>query len=824
MLIPPLLLAALPQAPVPAPQPDAPLAPLSMARVELAEGELDELLAAGFDIPSTQEGDQLVWADVVVDAQELERLERLGYDPQVLIPDLQTHYAERLAASQPQSAGGLGTWLSPPFGQGAMGGYYTLGQALSVVDQIQAAYPALVAPRISLGKSLQNRDLWAFRVSDNPTVEEGEPQARFDALHHSREPMGLHAQIWFLLWLVENYGIDPLATYLIDERELWFIPVVNPDGYAYNQQIAPNGGGMWRKNRRQNFDGTIGVDLNRNYAHEWGFNNLGSSGTPSSETYRGPAPLSEPETAAMAAFFEGRDFKTALSSHCYDNSFFYSWGYDYFGPPNSPDFDAISALATADNGYPYGPASLVLYEANGVTIDHDFGVEGTLSWTVEIGNFFQGFWPNNSDIIPLAQDNLLMHQVLAQAAGPFPSVIGVELSDQGDGDGFYEPGENVGVSFVVKNVGASPTASAVQVSITSADLGLSAGALSASLPAGLSAFGTGTTSLATLGIDPSAAPGTSLSFTAQLDFEGLSSTTTHSVFVGVVIAIGRDELESDLGWIAGLPSDSASTGLWERGEPIGTASGGQAANPGADFTPGAGTQCYVTGNGGGSGGTDDVDDGLTTLISPRLDLSDTLDPHVRYARWFADLSEDDDAFQISISNDDGQSWVPLETLPGQGFNAWDTSTFRVADFVAPSDAVRLRFVAEDDPNNSVVEAAVDDLEILSFSSDPQLFALGSLELGSDLQLGIAGDFGSLYTLYVSTATASLPLPGIGTLLIDPNSATPILSGALGAGSVDRTVLGLPSSPSAAGATAHLQALLVGGGGAALTGRLSLTLQ
>ena len=101
-------------------------------------------------------------------------------------------------------------------------------------------------------------------------------EVRLDSLHHSREPQGMQSSLWFLLYMLEEYGNDPLATYLVNEREIYFVPCVNPDGYEYNRQIAPGGGGLWRKNRRDNGNST-GVDLNRNYPFQWGFDNSGSS-------------------------------------------------------------------------------------------------------------------------------------------------------------------------------------------------------------------------------------------------------------------------------------------------------------------------------------------------------------------------------------------------------------------------------------------------------------------------------------------------------------------------------------------------------------------
>src|SRR5690606_2209606 len=117
-------------------------------------------------------------------------------------------------------------------------------------------------------------------ISDQPDVDQDEPEVLYDALHHAREPASLSQLIFYMWYLLENYGTNDEVTYLVDSTEMYFVPCVNPDGYVYNWNNHPTGGGMWRKNRRVNGNGTFGVDLNRNYGHEWGYNNTGSSPDP----------------------------------------------------------------------------------------------------------------------------------------------------------------------------------------------------------------------------------------------------------------------------------------------------------------------------------------------------------------------------------------------------------------------------------------------------------------------------------------------------------------------------------------------------------------
>ena len=115
--------------------------------------------------------------------------------------------------------------------------------------------------------------------------------------------------------------------FLVDNRELYFIPVINVDGYVYNENTNPNGGGNWRKNRRDNGGGIFGVDPNRNYSFQWGFNNSGSSPTPSSSTYRGTGPFSEPETQAIRDFVNGQDFTMAFNYHSFSNVLIFPYDY-----------------------------------------------------------------------------------------------------------------------------------------------------------------------------------------------------------------------------------------------------------------------------------------------------------------------------------------------------------------------------------------------------------------------------------------------------------------------------------------------------------------
>ena len=190
------------------------------------------------------------------------------------------------------------------FHLGTMGGYMTLAEANAELDTLKNLFPTLITANKRLGTLLKIvRFIW-LRFLIIRTVDENEPEVLYTALHHAREPQGMMQMFYFMYYLLENYSSNPAVQYLVNNREMYFIPVVNPDGYEYNRSTNPNGGGMWRKNRRLNTGGSYGVDLNRNYGpyNYWNATNGGSSTSPSSDTYRGTAPFSEPETEIIRNF------------------------------------------------------------------------------------------------------------------------------------------------------------------------------------------------------------------------------------------------------------------------------------------------------------------------------------------------------------------------------------------------------------------------------------------------------------------------------------------------------------------------------------------
>ena len=312
---------------------------------------------------------------------------------------------------------------------GSMGGHLRYEEMLLHLDSMRIKFPNLVSVKsaIDTTKTHEGRTIWSVRISDNPTISEPtEPQALFSSVHHAREPVGMHQLIFFMWYLLENYNSNDEIKALVNGSELYFVPCVNPDGYIFNQTQEPNGGGMWRKNRRDNLDGTFGVDLNRNYGYNWGYDDFGSSGNPESDTYRGTEGFSEPETRAMKAFCENHTFKIGLNYHTYSNLIIHPWGYDNIQCEDSVLFGNLTREMAKENNYRIGTGMQVLnYNSNGSSDDYMYATTPAkgkiLAMTPEVGDWF---WPSMDEIKGLCIENVHQNLTVLRALHPM-----VELKD-----------------------------------------------------------------------------------------------------------------------------------------------------------------------------------------------------------------------------------------------------------------------------------------------------------------------------------------------------------------------------------------------------------
>ena len=383
-------------------------------------------------------------------------LNDLGYDYQIIHDDLQQFYESRLTENHTRE-----------FGLGSMGGYYTLEEAVQRLDDIHEEYPEFVSEKISLGQSFQGRDIYAIKVSANVDIDEDEAEVLYTGMHHAREPMSFMNLYYFIYWILENYGVDDRATQILNSREMWFIPIVNPDGYEYNRSIAPNGGGMQRKNMRNTCNSSAdGIDPNRNYDYMWGLDDQGSSSDPCNETYRGSSAFSEPETQAVRDFIEQKDFTIAMNYHSYSNLLIYPFGYSYENPMDTDDLNTFIEYAqdmTQYNNYEWGTGTELLYPVNGEACDWMYGVHGIFAYTPEVGGNSDGFWPSSNRIVPLAEENLYPNIRTALYAG---ALISSELSIE---EGPYLGGDSYGINVLLNNIGLSSSSGITTLEFISYD-------------------------------------------------------------------------------------------------------------------------------------------------------------------------------------------------------------------------------------------------------------------------------------------------------------------------------------------------------------------
>ncbi|MDH3648844.1 MAG: M14 family zinc carboxypeptidase [Saprospiraceae bacterium] len=296
---------------------------------------------------------------------------------------------------------------------GSLKGNYTYEEMLLQLDLMALQFPHLISPlqKVDGYQTYEGRPIHWLRISDNPDRNEDEPEILYTALHHAREPVSLTQLIYFMWYVLENYEKDQSIKFLLDNTELYFLPCINPDGYVYNQTTHPQGGGLWRKNRRDNEDGTFGVDLNRNYGFKWGLDNVGSSDNSQSEVYRGPSPFSEPETQAVRAFVLEHDFKIALNYHTYGGFLIYPYGYTDDPVEDVKTYQELALLLTRENRYVYGTGlETVSYFTNGDADDWMYGDDEDksqiFSLTPEVGLEVHGFWPDASEVEYLSKSSL----------------------------------------------------------------------------------------------------------------------------------------------------------------------------------------------------------------------------------------------------------------------------------------------------------------------------------------------------------------------------------------------------------------------------------
>ena len=243
---------------------------------------------------------------------------------------------------------------------------------------------------ITIGQTVQGQDIYAMRVTEKAdTKRQGSrPAVLYISNQHAREWISPEVNRRLMRYYLEGYGNDDRVTDIVDSTELWFVIVSNPDGYDHT---FTEGNRLWRKNLADNNgDGQIttvdGVDLNRNFATNWGYDDEGSTTNPTGQTYRGPSAMSEPETQAMEGLMASIDFSFMVNYHSAAELILYGTGWQVDTP--TPD-DLVNIALSGDDANPaiagYDPdLSAELYITNGDTTDHAGEAHDIMAYTPEL--------------------------------------------------------------------------------------------------------------------------------------------------------------------------------------------------------------------------------------------------------------------------------------------------------------------------------------------------------------------------------------------------------------------------------------------------------
>src|SRR4030095_14988807 len=387
------------------------------------------------DHASTKAG---MYSDTWLSEYEIGMLNNSGVQYQVLVDDWQAYYDSQpkmtpseVDASIQHTAQAYNISHSI---YGTMGGYMTYTEVVSKLDSMRMWYPQFISAKFSIGTTWEGRTQWAVRITHNPDAPTGRPQALYHALIHAREPESMETQFFYFLWLCENYNTDLTARYILDNREIYWLPVFNVDGYVYNQTTNPNGGGMWRCNRHISTGQCGAVDPNRNYGiyQYWNSSNGGSS-TDSCNggqgTYRGRFPFSELETQNVMNFVNTHNFNSAFGAHTYGNYLIKPWAWSDPSPtPDDAKFNVyLSDMKYSNPVYTTGPPSQTVgYFVRGGADDwyyNDSVHTGHRIMAVTPETDASSFWPPQSKIIPLAEGMLYNNTYMSLIAGPFISYL-----------------------------------------------------------------------------------------------------------------------------------------------------------------------------------------------------------------------------------------------------------------------------------------------------------------------------------------------------------------------------------------------------------------
>jgi carboxypeptidase T len=574
---------------------------------------------------------------------------------------------------------------------GTMGGFLKYTEVVAKLDSMRLEYPQFISEKFSIGNTYQSRTMWAVRVTKNPDAPTGRPEVFYNALIHAREPESMETQMYYFYWLFENYGIDPLATYILNNREIYWMPVFNADGYTYNESTNPGGGGMWRSNRHGN--GNCGwVDLNRNFGiyQYWNASNGGSSTDSCSGgqgTYRGTSPFSEIETRNYMNFVNSRNFSTAFNAHTYGNYLIKPWCWaDPTPTPDDNKFNQFLSDMSKTSNYTTGPPSQTVgYNVRGGADDwcyndsaqaghHVFGI------TPETGT--TGFWPTQGEIIPLAQNMLYSNQYMSLVAGQYVNPVSLTFNQS-----TYNAGESGSYKVVFKNKGLL-NASNVKIILNPVSLNLTIPVQQYSYSS-LNSFASDS-SVFNFSIGGNVLTNTALAANLKIvmDTSTVFSKQVY-VLVGTGIVVATDNAEGTFGnWTTNLSWGITSS---------------QSNSPTHSFTDSPQGQY-----------TNNANNSMTLLNA--IDVTSSAVVMLNFFHKYS-VEQGYDFCNVEVSNANDTSWQTVSSYTG-ALSGWTSQTLDLTGFTGGASQIKVRFRLSSDGFVTDDGWYVDDIKIITYNVGP----------------------------------------------------------------------------------------------------------
>lgn len=624
-------------------------------------------------------------------SDEIEMLKKSGVSYTVLVADWKTYYNNLPKMTQSEVIDAIEhskavNNVSHSI-YGTMGGFLKYSEVAAKLDSMRLEYPNLISVKFAIDSTVNGRKIWTVRVSNSPDAPTGRPEVWYHSMIHAREPESMEHMIYYMYWLFENYNIDPVATYILQNRELYFTPVLNPDGYVYNETTNPNGGGMWRKNRRSNAGGSIGVDLNRNYGtfQFWNSPNGGSSSSGSSDTYRGLSPFSENETRGAMNFINSRNIQAVLGAHTYGNYLIKPWAWQDPTPtPDDAKFNEYLADMTKFNHYTTGtPSQTVGYFVRGSADDWYYNDSAhfphkIMAMTPETGT--TGFWPSQAEIIPLAEGMLFTNQYIAMLAGAFVHPVSSTLNKD-----TYSAGESGTLKIKFKNKGIQ-TAQNVKIECTSSSFYLNV-PITFFNYSSLNSFQSDSS---TFGFTISPAVPGNTALPLNIKFKQNDSSVVHNETIFVLVGNGTVTL-----------SDSAENGFsaWTTNQGWGITSS-QSHTPTKSFTDSP------------SGNYVNNANNSLTLSAP---VNVSAYPVSYLSFWHKYNTEAGyDFCNVDVSSNNGATWQTASSYNGVQ-SAWTQQVIDITSYVNSSSQVKIRFNLKADGGVVADGWYVDDIEMTNYN-------------------------------------------------------------------------------------------------------------